>query len=141
MIGALFTGTALEAGLKFSRGAIIGLVFAGLFAAGGFGFWRGMLAIERMVTEARASGIAKRDAECRAERETVNAQQQAERARQAQAAAATSAAAERTIADLTRSLAEWETRNARPPGPEKSCLSARDLDELNSLRRPGAGAR
>jgi hypothetical protein len=62
MIGALFTGAAVEGGLKLSRGLIAGLAFAVLFAACGIGFWRGMAAIERMVERAEKTGADRQDA-------------------------------------------------------------------------------
>lgn len=135
MIGALFTGAAVQGGLKLSRGLIMGLVFASLFAAGGLGFWRGMVAIERMVETASTKATKAADARCDAAREASNAQAQAERAREAIAAADASARAEATIADLTKSLTEWESRNAKRADAGQSCLGPDDLAELERLRR------
>jgi hypothetical protein len=134
MIGALFTGAAVQGGLKLSRGLVIGLVIAGLFAAGGLGFWRGMAAIERMVETARVEAIAGRDAHWRGEIAQSNAAAEAERARQSIEAATSSAVAERTIAELTKSLSEWETRNAQFAGADQSCIAPSRVDTLNRLR-------
>lgn len=136
MIGLLLGKFGLEAGLKLSRGAIIGLVVAGLVAAGGFGFWRGVAAIERMVFAARAAAIAERDKHWEAQIATSNAAAEKARADQAIAAARASAEAESRITDLTKMLAEWEARNAATP--DAACLDAGDVDDLNRLRRPGA---
>lgn len=138
-MASLFTGSAVEAGLKLSRGAIIGLVFAGLFAAGGLGFWRGMIAIERMVEGGRTEGAALREAQWQVKLAVLNGEAKDEQARQAAAAAASSAAAERTIGDLQKALMEWEARHAARTGTDTSCLGPDDLRELNGLRRPRAG--
>ncbi|MBN8533857.1 MAG: hypothetical protein J0L51_07170 [Rhizobiales bacterium] len=132
MIGALFTGAA-EGGLKLSRGLVLGLVIAGLFAAAGLGFWRGMAAIERMVETARIEERASRDAHWRKEIAESNAKAETERARQAVEAAASSAAAERAIGSLTQSLIEWETRHAQT-GADQNCISPERRDALNRLR-------
>lgn len=138
MIGALFTGPAVQGGLKLTRGLVIGLVIGGLFAAGGLGFWRGMAAIERMVETARVEAIDKRDAHWRGEIAQSNAVAEAERARQSIAAATSSAVAERTISDLTKSLSEWETRHARS-GTDQGCIEPSRVDALNRLRGQRTG--
>lgn len=134
MIGFLLGKIGLEAGMK-TGGRLLGLIIiAGLLATAGLGFWRGMAAIERMVTEARTEGANARDFVWKLQLATANAEAKDEQARQAQAAAASSAAAERTIGDLQKALNEWEARHAAQPGNPATCLGPDDLRELNRLR-------
>lgn len=139
MLGTLISRTSIEAGFKLSRGLVIGVMVAGLLAAGGIGFWRGMAAIERVVETARTEAIAARDAHWRGEIAKSNALAEAERARQAIEAAASSAAAERAIGSLTQSLIDWETRHAQAPGSDQNCIPPQRLDALNRLRGHKAG--
>ncbi|MGL5447458.1 MAG: hypothetical protein ACRDBL_09130 [Rhabdaerophilum sp.] len=137
MIGFLTGRAAVEGAFKLSRGLLLGLVFAGLFAAGGLGFWRGMVAIERMVKTASTQATQAANDRCDAAREASNALAQSERAREAIAAAEASSRAEATIADLTKSLTEWESRNAKRADAGQSCLGPDDLAELERLRNRG----
>ena len=94
-----------------------------------------MATIERMVTASAAAGKAERDAHWRAEIEQSNATIAREQARREADAASTSARAENEITGLRAALSDLEKRNETMPGGARACLDARDLDDLNRLRR------
>lgn len=135
MIETLIARFGIQAGLKLSRGVVIALVIGALYAAGGLGFWRGMKTIAQMVAASAEAGKAERDAHWRAEIEQSNAAVAREEARREAAAANASARAENEITGLRAALADLEKRNETMPGGARACLDARDLDDLNRLRR------
>lgn len=115
MMGALFTGTALQGGLKLSRGVLIALAIGALFATGGFGFWRGMTAIERMETRAAEAATRQAEAEFKAAIEASNARVEQLRAAQAIEAARASSEAEKEITGLRARLTDMEKANVALP--------------------------
>jgi len=136
MLAAVLAKIGIEEGFKLSRAALVWLVVAGLFACGAVAFWRGVAAIERMELAAFSRGRSEANAYWQGEIAKSNAQAEKARAEQAIAAAKASAEADAKITDLTKSLTEWEARNAAKP--DHACLDAGDVDDLNRLRRPGA---
>lgn len=136
MFAALLAKIGLDVASKTSGRLLVLIIIAGALLLSATVFWRGMVAIENMVSEARRSERAERDAHWKGEIATSNAAAERARADQAIAAARASAEAETKISDLTKSLTEWEARNAATP--DRACLDAGDIDDLNRLRRPGA---
>jgi hypothetical protein len=105
----------IPSSFKLPRWAIPLLVAGALFATGGFGFWLGMAAIERMQEAAAASARAERNAHWRAEIAAANAAHEADRARQAEQALAAEAAAQAAQASILDQLKALEARNAALP--------------------------
>lgn len=135
MIAGILAKIGLEAGVK-TGGRLLGLILiAGLFAASGLAFWRGMAAIERMELAAFNRGKAEADALWTVQIATSNAAVERDRADRAIATARASAEAEQKITGLETALSQWEARNAARP--DQACLDPADVDALNRLRRPG----
>jgi hypothetical protein len=135
MITALLTWFSLRGGFSLPRGLGVALVLAVLLALGGFGTWRAMVSIERMIA---AGAEAARETErlaWQAQIMAANAEAEHVRAEAAVAAARASAAAEQTMTGLRAALAELERRNETMPGGAHTCLDAGDLDDLNRLRQ------
>lgn len=135
MLETLIAPAGIKAALNLSRGVILALVIGFLYAAGGFGFWRGMVAIERMVEAGRAEGRETERFAWKAEIEKSNAAVEKSIAENAIAAAKTSAEAEKTISGLRAALAELEAKNVTLPNGNAGGL---DRARVQLLRRSGA---
>lgn len=105
----------LLAGLASGRAMTAVLVAAALAAFAGLWFWRGMAAIDGMITDARALAIVERDAHWRAEIAISNAEAEQARAEQVINAAAADGAAQLQIAALKSELEQMEAVNASLP--------------------------
>lgn len=132
-MSALLAFLGLDDGLKIGRGALLALALAGLVAAGGLGFWRGMVAIERIAQEAATAARRTAEAEHRATIEASNARVAEAQLRAASAAAEISAKAEAEMAGLRATLNDLEKSNAELPNGAAGGL---DRDRVRLLRGP-----
>jgi hypothetical protein len=106
-----------------------------LLALAGLGFWRGMVAIERMQERAAGAARAERDAHWRAEISAANAKAEHARADQAQAVAAIEARAAGDAVRLQTELNEMEKANAALAGGDR-CGLGRDRVRLLDGAKP-----
>lgn len=106
-----------------------------LLALAGLGFWRGLVAIERLQAQAAEAAHAERDAHWRAEIAAANAQAERARADQAQAVATIEARAAGDAARLQAELNEMEKANAALAGGDR-CGLERDRVRLLDGARP-----
>ena len=118
-------------GARLGRGAVVALVASGLVALGGIGFWRGMVAIERIADASASAARRAVQAEHEAAIAVSNAQVMEANLRAATAASEASARAEAEIAGLRATLTELETRNAALPNAAAGGL---DRDRVRLLR-------
>lgn len=119
---------------RYWRELAVAIVALALFALGGLGFWRGLVAIERLQTRAAELARSERDAHWRAEISAANAKTQAARAEQAIAvsiAEARAAEAQRTI-EIQSS--ELEKANAALAGGDRGGLERDRVRLLNGAK-------
>lgn len=109
----------------------IAIAAAALAAFAGLWFWRGMAAIDGMITDARAQAIVERDAHWRAEIEASNALAAQARAEQVINAAAADGAAQLQIAALRSELEQMEAVNASLPNGDACGLGHERVRLLN----------
>lgn len=105
-----------------------------LLALAALGFWRGMVAIERMQAQAAATARAERDAHWRAQISAANAEMERVRADQAQAMAAIEARAAGDAARLQTELNEMEKANAALAGGDRCGLERDRVRLLNGAK-------
>jgi hypothetical protein len=106
-----------------------------LLAVAGFGFWRGMVAIERLQERAAQVARSERDAHWHAEISAANAQAERARADQARAVAAIEARAAGDVARFQTELNEMEKANAALAGGDR-CGLERDRVRLLDGAKP-----
>lgn len=118
-------------GIDASAALFRGLAVLILLAAVAFAFWRGTVAIENMVAEARAAAIAERDAHWTAQIEKSNAEVELRRLQDAHIAQQRSAIADEQINGLQAALSEMEKKNAALPNATGCGLSRARVRLLN----------
>jgi uncharacterized protein YlxW (UPF0749 family) len=100
-----------------------------LLALAGLGFWRGMVAIERLQAQAAETARAERDAHWRAEIATANATVERAQSQQVRAAARADAAAREAQSRFETQLNDLEKANAALAGAD-ACGIGRDRVRL-----------
>jgi hypothetical protein len=106
-----------------------------LLALAGLGFWRGMVAIERLQKQAAEAARAERDAHWKAEIGAANAKVERARADQAQAVAAIEVKAAGDAARFQTELNVMEKANAALAGGDR-CGLERDRVRLLDGAKP-----
>lgn len=119
---------------KISKPALYMAVIAIILALAGLSFWRGMAAIDGMVTSAAVTARSERDAVWKDQIAESNAVAERARADQAIKAAALEFAAAQAEARATAALSELEKKNAALPGADSCGLSAERGRLLDDLR-------
>lgn len=111
------------------------LVVLVLLALAGLGFWRGLVAIERLQETAASAARDQRDAHWTAEIAKANAAVERARAEQAQAAMAADATLRETTARFQTELNDLEARNAALPDGARRGLGRDRVRLLNGAAR------